>query len=194
MVGIADKGSVVFLNPTRHNPSMIYVLAYPEFDATYANRIHDFRAKHEPQRAKLVPPHLTLVFGAKIGHLPVITELAKAVSRQTQTFTITLDHYTIEFDPFEQKHKIFLLCGEGSRDVTALHEQLYDGDHRAEFSPTHPFRAHMTVATCDTSAQIERINVSDVGPLPLYATLRAINVVRLSNGELSIIETLPFRR
>ncbi len=190
----ADEAVVAFSKSTCHDPAMIYVLAYPEFDPTCANRIHDFRAKHEPHRAKLVPPHLTLVFGAKIERLPVITEIAEAVSRQTQTFPITLDDYTIEFDPFEQKHKIFLLCGEGRRDVTALHEQLYTGDHRAKFSATHPFRPHMTVATSDTSAQIERINVSDAGPLPLHATLRALEVVQLSNGELSLIKTLPFRR
>ena len=173
---------------------MIYVLAYPEFDQICASRIHDFRAKYEPHRAKLVPPHLTLVFGVKSEHLPIISELAEAVSRQTPAFHITFDNHAIEFDPFEKKHKIFLLCGKGSSNVTALHNQLYDGEHRAEFSATQPFRPHMTVATCDTSAQIERINVSHVGPIPLHATLRALEVVQLSNGALSTIKTLPFRR
>lgn len=189
-----DFAAVELSKPTRQYPEMIYVLAYPEFDPTCANRIHDFRAKHEPHRAKLVPPHLTLVFGVKSKHLQIITELADAVSCQTQAFQITFDDYSIEFDPFEQKHKILLLCGKGRRNVTALHNQLYDGGHRAEFSASHPFRPHMTVATCDTSAQIEQINVSDAGPLPFHATLKALEVVQLSNGALSTIKKLPFSR
>lgn len=173
---------------------MIYVLAYPEFEPPDADRIHVFRAKHEPQRAKLVPPHLTLVFGVKSLHLSVVTELAGSVSRQTHAFHITFDDHVIEFDPFEQKHKIFLLCGEGSCNVRALHSQLYDGEHRTELSTSHPFRPHMTIATCDTRAQIEQVNVSDAGTLPLRGTLRSLEVVQLSSGALSTLKTLPFRQ
>ncbi|MDX8352438.1 2'-5' RNA ligase family protein [Cognatiyoonia sp. IB215182] len=191
---VADFAVVEFSNPPSHYPSMIYVLAYPEFDPLCDKRIHDFRAKQEPHRAKLVPPHLTLVFGVKSEHLSVITELAEAVSRETQAFRITFGDHAIELDPFEQKHKIFLLCGKGGCKVTALHNRLYNGEHHDEFSEKYSFRPHMTVATCDTSAQIERINVSDVGPLPLHATLRALEIVQLSNGALSTLIRLPFRQ
>ena len=189
-----DYTAVEFLKPILHNPTMIYVLAYPEFEQPDVDRIRIFRAKHEPHRAKLVPPHITLVFGVKSLHLPVITELAEAVSRQTHAFHITFDDHAIVFDHFEQKHKIFLLCGEGSCKVTALHNQLYDGEHRAELSTSHPFQPHMTVATCDTRAQIEQVNLSDAGALPLRGTLRAIQVVQLSGGALTTHKSFPFRR
>jgi len=172
---------------------MIYVLAYPEFKRPDADRIRIFRATHEPHRAELVPPHLTLVFGVKSLHLPAVTELAEAVSRQTHAFHITFDDHAIEFDPFERRHKIFLHCGEGSRQVMDLHNHLYDGEHRAELSTAHPFRPHMTIATCDTRAQIEQVNVSDVGTLPLRGTLRALQVMQWSSGTLSTLKTLPFR-
>ncbi|MDA7964375.1 2'-5' RNA ligase family protein [Ruegeria sp.] len=173
---------------------MIYVLAYPEFEPSCAGRIRSFRAKHEPQRAKLVPPHITLVFGVKDEHLQTITELVEAVSNQTHEFPIAFDDHAIEFDPFEQKYKIFLLCGDGSCTVTALHDQLYNGEHRTELNSTHPFRPHMTIATYDERAEIERLDVSDAGELPICGKLRALEIMRFSNGELSTLKTVPFRQ
>lgn len=171
MAETRDFAAVEFLKSTRHYPTMIYVLAYPEFEPSCAGRIRDFRARHEPQRAKLVPPHITLVFGVKGEYLQTITELVEAVSSQTHEFLIAFDDHAIEFDPFEKKYKIFLLCGDGSCTVNALHNQLYEGEHRAELSSTHPFRPHMTIATNDKRAEIERF----------------------SNGELSTLKTVPFR-
>ena len=42
---------------------MIYALAYPVFDPSTARAIDAFRTAHEPERARLVAPHVTLVFG-----------------------------------------------------------------------------------------------------------------------------------
>lgn len=173
---------------------MIYVLTYPEFEPSCAGKIRDFRAKHEPERAELVPPHITLVFGVKDKHLSTITELAETVSGQIRAFAIVFDGYTVAFDPFEQKYKIFLICGEGSRTVSAVHNQLYDGEHRAELSSTHPFRPHMTIATYDERVEIERVNVSDAGELPVCGKLRALQIVRFSNGKLSTLKSVPFRQ
>ncbi|WP_425037310.1 2'-5' RNA ligase family protein [Primorskyibacter sp. S187A] len=173
---------------------MIYVLAYPEFEPFCATRIDDFRAAHEPHRAKLVPPHITLVFGAQSAHAQVITDLALAVADQTQEFPVIFDEHAIEFDPFEQKHKIFLLCGDGAHQVTAMHKQLYEGDHRADLSAAHPFRPHMTIATYAERAQIECVDVADAGDLPLRGTLRALDIVRFSNGTLTSLKKIPFRR
>ena len=79
------------------------------FDPLQADRILEFQAKHEPQKAKLVPPHLRFVFGLKSLYRPVIVALANAVSRHTRALLISFDYHTIEFDPFEQKYKVFLL-------------------------------------------------------------------------------------
>ena len=62
---------------------MIYVLAYPVFEPMSAERINAFRAKHEPDRAKLVPPHVTLVFGVADEHLKTVSTLVDSVSAKT---------------------------------------------------------------------------------------------------------------
>ncbi len=170
---------------------MIFVLAYPEFERSCSDRIQAFRAEHEPVRAGLVPAHVTLVYGMSDRYLQQVAALVEKVSTQTRAFSVGFADYTIEFDPFEHKHKILLLCGEGAGQVTALHNQLYEGEHRAEFDTTHPFRPHMTIASYDERAEVEQVDVSEVGTLPFYGHVRALEVVQLVDGRLETLKSAP---
>ncbi len=170
---------------------MIYVLAYPVFNRRSAERIDAFRAKHEPQRAKLVPPHITLVFGVANVHLQNVSELVDMVSQQSNAVPVVFDRYVKEFDPFEKKHKIFLLCSEGSTAVTLLHNQLYDGAHRSEFSSTHQFKPHMTVATYNERSDVDQVDVSAVGDFPIKGRVSALELVRFEGGRLTKLKSAP---
>ncbi|WP_224824639.1 2'-5' RNA ligase family protein [Cognatishimia sp. MH4019] len=171
---------------------MIYVLGYPVFEPSCGRRIAKFRAKHERRRAELVPAHITLVFGVPEQHLETIAELVDKSSSRFQEFKVSFNKYVVEFDPFEEKHKIFLLCRTGSDKARALHEQLYDGSHRSALSSEHPFRPHMTVATYETRADIERVDVSHVGEFPIEGILGALEVVQLKDGKLTTLKSVPF--
>ncbi len=168
---------------------MLYVLSYPVFDASVSGRVDTFRTRHEPQRAKLVRPHLTLVFGVNERNLQAVSERVETVSSQMNAFPVTFDEYVTGFDPFEQKHKILLLCGEGAKAVTALHDLLYEGEHRDEFCATQPFQPHMTVATCDTREEIEQVDASALGKLPICGQVRGLELVRFVDGLLTPIKS-----
>ena len=170
---------------------MLYVLAVPELDPATAVRLGAFRARHEPHRAALVPPHVTLVFGVAARFLPDVSRRLDAVSREFGALPVAFDRPVTKFDPFENKYKIFLLCGTGQGTVMAMHHALYDGPHRAEFSAAHPFKPHMTIATCDTRAAIDRVDVSDIGALPIAARLSALRLVRFEDGRLETVKTAP---
>ncbi|MEL6609654.1 MAG: 2'-5' RNA ligase family protein [Pseudomonadota bacterium] len=171
---------------------MIYVLAYPAFDPAVARRVDDFRARHEPQRARLVPPHITLVFGSDDSHLPFISDLVDRVADQTAGVSVGFNRLEARFDPFEGKHKLFLLCGEGSDQITDLHHRLYDGPHRSDLSDDHPFVPHMTVATQDERKTLEQIDTSALGDLPIRTTLSALELVRFDGSRLTTVRTAPF--
>lgn len=170
---------------------MIYVLAYPIFEPKAAARIGVFRGKHEPERARLVPPHITLVFGVTDGHLKTVSDLLDKVSCQTKAFSVFFERSVIEFDPFEKKHKLFLLCGEGRETITDLHNRLYTGAHRSQLSFEQPFDPHMTLASYDEREEADQIDVSALGDLPIKAQLTALELVRLENGCLTALKTVP---
>lgn len=103
---------------------MIYVLAYPAFAPHIADRINAFRTQHEPKRAKLVPPHITLVFGVADAYLQIVSDLLDVATGQVNAFPVGFGSSIIEFDSFEKKHKLFLLCDEGRERIAVLQAAL----------------------------------------------------------------------
>ena len=170
---------------------MIYVLAYPTFDQRSTELIDAFREKHEPQRAKLVPPHITLVFGVTNEHLQSVSGLVDVVSQQSSAVTVTFDSHVTEFDPFEKKYKIFLLCGEGRAAIKSLHNQLYEGAQRSEYSLSHPFKPHMTIGSYTEQADVDQVDVSAVGEFPIRGQVSSLELVQLESGQLKTLKTAP---
>ena len=168
---------------------MIYVLAYPKFSASAAAKISAFRKQHEPIKAELVPPHITLVFGSNDAHLEAIEDLVDAVSLQTSKFTVSFDTWVAEYDPFEKKHKVFLVCAVGRENVVELHTRLYEGPHHSDLDPTHPYRPHLTIATKDSRAEIEHLDMTIAEELPLTAELRSLELVHVSDGRLTLLKS-----
>ncbi|MEL7212216.1 MAG: 2'-5' RNA ligase family protein [Pseudomonadota bacterium] len=170
---------------------MIYVLAYPAFEPNTAARIRTFREMHEPDRAKLVPPHITLVFGMDDIHLAAVSERVDTVSRQARAVPVLFDRHVSAFDPFEETHKIFLLCGDGRAEITSLHTQLYDGAHRSELSPAHSFEPHMTVGAYRDGAALDRVDISAVGQFPIKGLVSSLELVRLDGEKLTTLRSMP---
>ena len=88
---------------------MIYVLAYPRFEERLAAMIARFRAAHEPERAELVPPHVTLVFGSDPANRESISAACHAVADRTPELDVEFGGFEVSYDPFERRHKLMLI-------------------------------------------------------------------------------------
>jgi 2'-5' RNA ligase len=172
---------------------MIFVLAYPEFEPIVAGHIARFRSAYEPERAKLVRPHITLVFGLRnIDPLEFIASCEKIAERVSE-ISVNFEDTEIAHDPFEKTHKLFLVCSTGKDHLIALHERLYDGLHRSELHPTIPFRPHMTIATHSDRAMIERLDVAAIGNLPMSGKIHSLEVVDLVENTVLSLRTIPLQ-
>lgn len=116
------------------------------------------------------------------------------MSGNTSELSIEFKCSEVVFDPFEKKHKLFLLCGKGKNTLTDLHKQLYEGPHRAELESEIPYQPHMTIATHDNRSIIERLDVADIGAFPITGTIRALELVELVQGKLNSLETIPLMK
>lgn len=170
---------------------MIYVLTYPEFEANVAERIARFRSEHEPERAQLVPPHITLVFGLRNVRIPEFLLFCQRAAKRVSEFVTEFSTYEVTHDPFERTNKLILLGSTGGQTLFELHEQLYDGPHQAELHPDHPYRPHMTVATHSDQSVVEQLDVSEIGSFPITATIRALEVVVVAGNQLERLQTIP---
>ncbi|NVK20789.1 MAG: 2'-5' RNA ligase family protein [Methylocystaceae bacterium] len=171
---------------------MIYVLAYPQFEPSVAERIRRFRTENESARAKLMPPHVTLVFGLMNTRPHELLEHCEAVASRASQFEVSFVSEEITHDSFEKTHKLLLVSSTGSSQLAALHDQRYEGVQRAERKDDTPYRPHMTIATNPHRTIFERLETSSLGGFPLLGTIRALEVVKLENGRLHHLRTTPF--
>lgn len=96
--------------------------------------------------------------------------------------------------PLKRHTNFFLLCGKGKDLLTELHNQLYEGLHRAELKSEFPYQPHMRVATHADRRVIEQLDVADIGTLPITGTISALELVELVAGKLNSLKTVPLRK
>lgn len=169
---------------------MIYVLAYPEFEPSVTDKIDRFRAANEPERFELVRPHITLAFAIADDKEAEVVAACKIVANESIKLMIKLMPPEIVFDPFEQAHKLCLVCADGRNALTAMHLRL---NSEMSATPGNPFRPHLTVATNNDRASLERGDHGELPPLPIVGTIKALDVVQLAGERLTPIRTIPLR-
>ena len=170
---------------------MIYVLAVPQFEPNVAVKIDRFRSVYEPERAKLVPPHVTLVFGLRDVRPQDLLAHCEAMARPLPQLAVDFTVSEVVYDPFEDVHKLCLLSAGGAQALTHLHHQLYDGPHRSQFNADISYRPHMTVATHKDRATVERLDVAELGVFPISGTIKAIEVFELVENALRSLGSIP---
>ena len=170
---------------------MLYVLAYPTFTPSQARSIDRFRARHEPERARLVGPHVTLVFVLPSLDACALCEATIRAVSGTAAIPVAFDRFVLEHDPFENAHKIFLLASTGGDALTALHRRLYHEAGQVPPGAAHVYRPHMTVATHPARDALESLDASEIGGLPIRARVEAVDVVRVADGQLETLMSVP---
>lgn len=169
---------------------MLYVLAHPEFEPPTAEKLEQFRFEHEPDRARLVPAHVTLVFGLRMARAAEIAALCTTVAGSASELSITFVASEVAHDPFEKAYKLFLMVGPGKDALAELHHRLYAGAHRAELDSSSPYRPHMTIATHAEKAYIDRLNSTEVARFFVKAKIGSLEVVELSEGKLNTVTSV----
>ena len=168
---------------------MIYVLAYPKFSEQISQRLDDFRSVHEPERARLVAPHLTLVFGVEQKFAEDVVDLCEQVAATTTSISLAFSKSEISYDPFEKVNKISLVCWKGADLITDLHERFYQGLHQNAQRSDVIYRPHMTVGTNFDISKLENVDVSTIGAFPIEAECNRLSIVELNGNELQAIKS-----
>ena len=172
---------------------MIFVLAYPTFEPAVARSIDAFRQLHEPDRATLVRPYVTLVFGVRSLSSAALCSICDRVLKDQPPIDISLIGQEVVHDPFEQTYKLMLTVGVGAELLQHLRQRLYDGPHRHEWRSDRPYRAHVTVGTNTSRSRLDNLDLAEIGVIPIPATIRSVEVVALEKGALKLLRDFPLQ-
>jgi len=170
---------------------MLYVLAYPAFEPTVAANVARFRALHEPERAVLVPPHITLVFGLTGIKPAEFVEFCTENTKNTVAVNVMFTKVEIDYDPFDRMYKLFLMIEDNHSTLSDLHRRLYLGPHRTQLHDAIPYRPHLTIATNAERGHIESLDAAEIGTFPIRGAIGSLEVVELVDGVLRRLKTLP---
>jgi 2'-5' RNA ligase len=173
---------------------MLYVLSYPVLSGADHEQIEAYRQIYEPERARLVRAHVTLVFGVRTIGTNDLVSLVAALAMKRPAFKVTFERAEQTESP-EGIHNVFLLAGEGAVALQSMHQELYAGSLGSELLPGMPFRAHMTMATASSAALIQpaMADVPKLG-LPIRGLINALNVVLLQQGVLADVGMFQLQR
>jgi hypothetical protein len=118
----------------------VYVIAPLETSAADRERIEAIRRVHDPQQP-IVPPHVTLVFGARLATPERVLAQAAGAAARWAPIDIVLDRAEVERGAATGRAHVFLMPGVGETPLRALHAALHAGalaDDLNRPSPSRP--------------------------------------------------------
>ena len=108
------------------------ILIFPKFKNL--NLIQEVRLKYD-NLAKLVPPHVTLVFPFSDSICDSeLVSLVKSKIQNLAPFYVNFKGVLLDYDTYTNSHFIYLKCIEGSDNIQKIHDILYS---------TFPLSSHL---------------------------------------------------
>ena len=166
------------------------IIAYPAFSETDRATIQSVRARHDPQFAML-DPHFTLVFPLEAPPADVVNE-ARGAASDAAGFPVTLRSVRAVRDVFGAGGHVFLVPGQGAKEIAALNARLYGGvlswAHRADI----PYVPHITVASHTDFSDCETLAASlAADQRDMNGTVEALTVIEIVGARVAIVANLP---
>jgi 2'-5' RNA ligase len=164
------------------------IVAYPILDPDDRQWIETFRSKHDPQAARL-GVHFTLVFPVVAVPSEVERELAM-VARSTTRISFTIRGPEVVRDLVGSGSHVFLVPGEGGRQIAALHGRLYGGGLRVHRRADIPFVPHMTIGAAPNRQTGERLVAElGVGSRTVSGTIERLDLVDVGAAVVTTVAT-----
>ncbi|MEM7253220.1 MAG: 2'-5' RNA ligase family protein [Pseudomonadota bacterium] len=169
-----------------------YALCYPTFSPEDGRLVEQFRRTFEPDRARLVGAHVTLVFGTGLVAPPELSRLVRRAIGTIPRFSTTLARVATDEDPISGSFKLYLVPSDGQAQFRSMYRRLHAGRLARDVRPNTPFAPHITIATSRIEADIAQARVEARAlPLPMAATIDSVVIASLRDHILSEVDTIP---
>lgn len=174
---------------------MLAAICIPEFDAADLAWLQDVRGRFDPGQARLVAPHVTLVFPTLalpeadfVAHVSSCARVMNAVSAEfSSAREFREEGAGIEF--------VFLVPGAGMDWFIQAHHKLYSGALASERRRDSAFAPHITLGRFASSGEATslaaRINAERK---PVIGRTEAIEVVHAGKSLVRHVHTAPLAR
>ncbi|WP_297639210.1 2'-5' RNA ligase family protein [uncultured Clostridium sp.] len=159
------------------------IMIFPEFENM--GKINKIRDKYDPL-AKLVRPHITLVFPfeSKVSDKELSLHI-KEVLKDIKRFELELNGFSKKEDKYGRY--LFLNVIKGIEEIKEIHEKLYAGSLK-KFKGEEKYIPHMTVGKVASKELLDKAFISINDENEKFKTIiKKISVEMIGEKEESII-------
>lgn len=173
---------------------MLAAICIPKFPEEAISRLQRLREKYDAKYARLVPPHVTLVFPTNA--LPEAPFVAHVISclRGTRSCTVGFSSVREFTDESADAHLVYLLPSFGAELFLQLHEKLHSGPLGPQARSGCEYLPHITLgrfSSPDTAATV----AAELNALLSQITgeVESIDIVHVSTDLVRHVHTEPLR-
>jgi hypothetical protein len=167
----------------------VFVIAPLILQPADAERVELLRASYDPN-AKVVPPHVTMVFGVDDGLESAVVRWARIQAGAFASAALRFTLATVARDYENSAWYLFLMPKQVPAVLAELHRRLNSGPLQG--APDVPFDAHLTLGRFQERVLADAVardcNVGDVG---IEARIAALEVVLFDGKEARNRTVLP---
>jgi 2'-5' RNA ligase len=155
--------------------------------------IEAVRSKYDPQ-AHRIAAHFTLVFPVAVS-LAALSDEVAGIIEEHSPISFTVRAALAHPDAVAGGGHVFLVPEEGRRDITRLHERLYEGILKAHLRLDIPFVPHVTVGAHPDLRYCEAVAEElTAARRVMTGVLDAVDVLELNPGAIASRARLGFGR
>jgi 2'-5' RNA ligase len=168
------------------------VVACPMLPADDRQWIEEIRARHDPQASRIAAP-VTLVFPTNVAEGPLVAHV-RAVLQGSGPIHVMLRRAAVAPDAIGGGYHAFLPVEEGSRELLAVHEELYAGLLAARRLAAIPFAPHITIGAHPKRGECERIArlLNDEGRI-VRASIQSVDVIEVDGSRVRTVAEISLR-
>lgn len=169
----------------------LVVITYPVWSSQDRSRIDALRSEHDPLRAGVVDPHLTLVSPTASLQVDALQEHTRSHAEAFGPITLLLDRLDVVEDDSGAFFHTFLVPTIGYEQVVALHDALYRPPLDAELRRDIEYVPHVGVGTGARTAMIALAEQLRREGVTIPARLKELTIARYDGTKVHDLVTVP---
>ncbi|HUN51598.1 MAG TPA: 2'-5' RNA ligase family protein [Candidatus Sulfotelmatobacter sp.] len=170
---------------------LLAAVLFPRLAEAAARQIAALRRAYDPVPPVAIDPHVTLIFPTRALEATLFVAQAARSTRGLAAFEFGFDAVTIAPGDEAGTTLLYLVAGQGSDRIAALHERLHAGLPAEARRHDRPYLPHMTIGRfMDRTAAEHAAAALGSDGLKLAAFAAAIDVVRIDAGTAVRIATI----
>ena len=189
----AASGTRLKSDVNRH-ALVLAAVCIPRFPADAASWLQQLRERYDPKHARLVPPHVTLVFPTDLlAEVPFVAHVVSHL-RGANGGTVGFSSAREFEDASAGAHLVYLLPSFGAELLLQLHDKLNSGPLRPRPRSESQYLPHITLgrfSSADTAAAVAaEINETSN---PITGGVDAVDIVHVSEDLVRHVHTERLR-